>query len=103
MNDQAMNDIKYRVENLEKEVKRMNDTISDHGIVDATMAANFKSLETQFIDIKQDVISTLNQHSQRTWDLINKGIKVICVLVGIVCTLAGVKLLPEIIKLLGGL
>lgn len=100
--DANYKELSQKVERLEKQVYEIKTTLEKQGIADVRLEEKLRGLEHQVISIKQDVISTLNEHSAKTWDLINKGIKVICILVGIICLMAGVKLLPDILKLLGG-
>ena len=92
-------EIASRVERLEQDVRDIKITLHSHGVADVRLEEKLNGLESQVLSIKHDVITTLNQHSVKTWGLVNQGIKVICVLVGVVCGMAGVKLLPDIIQL----
>lgn len=91
-----------KVDKLESQVDEIKDTLDEHSLTDVRLEEQLKGIKTEFLNIKQDVITTLNDHSQKTWKLIDKGIKIICILVGIICTMAGVKLLPEVLKILTG-
>ncbi len=91
-----------KVDNLEKQVDEIKETLNGHSLADARFDEQLKSIRTQVLDIKQDVINTLNEHSEKTWKLIEKGTRVICALVAIICTMAGVKLLPDVLKILTG-
>lgn len=99
--DANYKELSAKVSSLEKQVAEIKRTVDSHGITDIKLEQKLKGLENQVESIKQDVITTLNDHSERTWELINKGIKVICVLVAIICLMAGVKLLPDIFSILG--
>lgn len=101
--DANYNELSAKVNRLEQQVDEIKKTVSEHRINDVRLSQKLKSLEQQVLSIKQDVITTLNDHSQKTWQLINKGIKVICALVAIICIMAGVKLLPDIFNVLGGI
>lgn len=99
--DANYRELSQKVSRLEKQVDEIKKTVDQHGITDVKLEQKLQGLEHQVLSIKQDVITTLNEHSQKTWELINKGIKVICVLVAVICLMAGVKLLPDIFKVLG--
>lgn len=99
--DANYKELSDKVNRLEKQVDQIKKTVEQHGITDVRLEQKLQGLENQVLSIKQDVISTLNEHSQKTWELINKGIRVICVLVGVICVMAGVKLLPDIVNILG--
>ena len=96
-------ELSAKVNRLEKEVGGIKKMVDEHKMNDVRLEQKLKELENQVISVKQDVITTLNDHSQKTWELIHKGIKVICVLVAIICLMAGVKLLPDICTLVGGM
>lgn len=100
--DVTVRELNDKVISLEKKVEKIQKHLTEQNIADVKLQGELKALQCEVLSIKQDVITTLNDHSKKTWDLINKGIKVICVLVGIICLMAGVKLLPDILKLLGG-
>lgn len=89
-------ELSVKVKRLEEQVEKIKTIVDKQGIADARLEEKLKALEHQVMSIKQDVITTLNEHSDKTWTLINKGIKVICILVGIICAMAGVKLLPDV-------
>lgn len=99
--DANYKELSAKVNRLEKQVEEIKKTVDEHKMNDVKLEQKLKGLEYQVQSIKQDVITTLNNHSQKTWELINKGIKVICVLVAIICIMAGVKLLPDIFNVLG--
>lgn len=99
--DANYKELSAKVNRLEQQVEEIKKTVDEHKMNDVRLEQKLKGLENQIISVKQDVITTLNYHSQKTWDLINKGIKVICVLVAIICLMAGVKLLPDIFNVFG--
>lgn len=99
--DANYKELSAKVNRLEKQVDEIKETVDEHKMNDIRLQQKLKGLEHQVFSIKQDVITTLNDHSQKTWELINKGIKIICVLVAIICIMAGVKLLPDVFNVLG--
>lgn len=99
--DANYKELSAKVNRLEKQVEEIKETVDEHKMNDIRLQQKLKGLEHQVFSIKQDVITTLNDHSQKTWELINKGIKIICVLVAIICIMAGVKLLPDVFNVLG--
>ena len=99
--DDNYRQLSQKVNSLQKQVDEIKKTVDQHGLTDVRLEHKLQGLENQVLSIKQDVITTLNEHSRKTWELINKGIKVICVLVAVICLMAGVKLLPDIFSLLG--
>lgn len=101
--DKEIYELSQKVAKLEGEVVEIHKKLNEQGITDVKITENIKALESQVINIKQDVIKTLDDHSKKTWELIDKGIKVICVLVSVISIMAGVKLLPDIFKILGGI
>lgn len=100
--DSQYHTLSEKVSTLEKQVNEIKTTLNKHDANDIRLEEKLQGLEHQVESIKHDVITTLNEHSQQTWQLIHQGIRVICILVGVICAMAGVKLLPEIFKLLGG-
>ena len=99
--DANYKELSAKVNRLEMQVEEIKETVDEHKMNDIRLQQKLKGLEHQVFSIKQDVITTLNDHSQKTWELINKGIKIICVLVAIICIMAGVKLLPDVFNVLG--
>lgn len=95
--------INKKIANLEDEIKKIHTTLHEYGKADVRLEETLKSLELQLISIKQDVVATVQDNSQKTWELIHKGIKIIIALVAIICLMAGVKLLPEFFNILGGI
>lgn len=95
--------LEHRVMSIEQHVQRIDETLHTQNITDVKLQQELQSLREQVLGIKKDVIDTLNEHSKQTWALVNKGMKVICLMVGFICLMAGVKLLPDILQILGGI
>lgn len=106
--DNQLPDVLRRIDTLENQIEVIKIHLNKKDIHDASLQQKLVGLENQFTSIKSEVtsiktevISTLNAHSDKTWGLIYKGMQIIIVLVAIVCLMAGVKILPEILKLGG--
>ena len=91
-----------KINNMESDIQDIKEHLYNSDIDKAQLKEKFTSLETQFIDVKQDIVNTINKHNEQIWKLVQTGVKVICVLVGVICTISGVKALPDIISFLGG-
>lgn len=85
--------VEDRIEKLEGKVKKMN-------VVDVEVKSDIKSLRTEFSNVKNDVLATLQDHNEKTWKLMDKLGKIIVVLLIAILLLVGIKIAPEILKLL---
>ena len=101
--DDEIVQINQKIESLEDEIKKIHTTLHEYEMVDVKLTQSIQSLEAQLLGIKQDVIKTVEDNSRRTWELINKGIKIIIILVSFICLLAGIKIAPDLLKALGGM
>lgn len=85
--------VEDRIEKLEGKVKKMN-------VVDVEVKSDIKSLRAEFSNVKNDVLATLQDHNEKTWKLMDKLGKIIVVLLIVILLLVGIKIAPEILKLL---
>lgn len=100
-NEHQVSNILRRIDTLENQLGLIEVQLNNKDVKDSVLQEKFLSLEYQFTSMKTEVITTLNLHAEKTWSLIYKGMKIIIILVSIVCLMAGVKVLPEILKLGG--
>lgn len=61
-----------------------------------------QSIDSKLLDFKSEVVSIVSENTKNTWGLINHSIKIIMVLVLIIVTFSGVKMYPELFKIIGG-
>lgn len=94
------NNVIRRIEKIEVKMERMEEELNRQGRTDAVMHAEFKSLREDFNSLKSDVLLTIKENTDRTWNLINKCLRIIMVLISVVVAVAGIKLGPEILKAL---
>ena len=90
---QRVSSVEVRIEKLEGKVEKMN-------VVDMEVKSDIKSLRTEFSNVKNDVLATLQDHNEKTWKLMDKLGKIIVVLLIVILALVGIKIAPEIMKLL---
>lgn len=100
MDSQTEKDILRRLTIVENEIKTLEEKIIQCGINDATITAELQSLRNDFNSLKADVLMTIKDHTDRTWKLIERSWKMIVVLISVIILMVGVKIGPEILKLL---
>lgn len=95
-------DVLRRVRALEYQVVDLNKKMQAGEVCDAETKADIKNLSKDFESLKVDILGTVREHTDKTWKLIDKGLKIIIVLVIFILAIVGVKVGPEILKFLGG-
>lgn len=97
--EQSVKDLCRRVNDLETKYDELNDKISKQDVVDAELKKDIVRISGEVKTMKTDVLTILNKHTDKTWSLIERCVKVIVLLIAIVTIMAGVKLAPEILGL----
>ena len=95
-------DVLRRIKCVEDRLTKLEDRVNTQEVVDMEVRGEIVALHKEFTNLKIDVISTLKDHTDRTWGLMNKMGKVIIILIIIITIFAGIRLGPEILKLFGG-
>lgn len=93
-------DVLRRVNNIEERMDKMEEKLIVQMETDVEMKADMKAMRTEFTGLKNDVLMTVKDHTDKTWALINRSWKVIMILIAIIVLFSGVKMGPEIIKAL---
>ncbi len=95
-------DVARRIMCIEEDVKELRDAVQDirleHKNFD-TIDLKIDNVEKGFSNLREELTQIISVNTDRTWQLIYKGVKVIIALVACIIILAGVKLTPEIMKL----
>lgn len=100
MHDEAtLNSLKKVEDRLEQLEKAMH----EKDVAAAITEQQIQGLKQDFADLKCDVLTALKLQNERTFGLIEKGIKIIIGLIVFIMLLSGVKIMPELLKLLGGI
>lgn len=93
-------DVLRRVRALEYRVTDLEKKATSREVCDAETKIEIKNLSNEFASLKTDVLSTVKDHTDKTWGLINRGIKVIIALIIVILVVVGIKVGPDLIKLL---
>lgn len=103
----AATSLPERIARLEENLNHLSskvDVIEEKGDQSATdvllIKKDIKSMCKDMGDLKADVFTVVAEQTNKTWDLINKGGKLLFALIAIIVIMAGVKLLPEILQML---
>lgn len=87
-----------RIEGVEKRLDKIEQEITEQSKTDLMLKSELQAVRSEFFSMKEDVLSTIRDHTNKTWSLIEKGGKIIIWLIIVIVALAGLKLGPEIIK-----
>lgn len=87
-----------RIEGVEKRLDKIEQEITEQSKTDLMLKSELQAVRSEFFSMKEDVLSTIRDHTNKTWSLIEKGGKIIMWLIIVIVALAGLKLGPEIIK-----
>jgi septal ring factor EnvC (AmiA/AmiB activator) len=93
-------DLIRRIDTLEKKVTELEDKVNQQEIVDAEIKGEIKSLSREFESVKTEVLQLVKDHTDRTWKLVDKSWKIIVTLVSIILVVAGVKISPDLLRML---
>jgi len=99
-NKVSMGELVRRVSNVEDRIEKLEGKVEKLNAVDVEVKSDIKSLKTEFSNVKNDVLATLQGHNEKTWKLMDKLGKIIVVLLIAILLLVGIKIAPEILKLL---
>ena len=99
-NKVSMGELVRRVSNVEDRIEKLEGKVEKINVVDVGVKSDIKSLKTEFSNVKNDVLATLQDHNEKTWKLTDKLGKIIVVLLIAILLLVGIKIAPEILKLL---
>ena len=95
-----MGELVRRVSSVEDRIEKLEGKVEKMNVVDVEVKSDIKSLKAEFSNVKNDVLATLQDHNEKTWKLMDKLGKIIVILLIVILLLVGVKIAPEIIKLL---
>lgn len=95
-------DVLHRVHAIEERMDKIEDKLIKQGETDVEMKSDLKAMRNEFNGLKSDVLMTVKEHTDKTWNLINRSWKIIMVLIAIIVLFSGIKMGPEIIKALLG-
>ena len=93
-------DVLRRLGWLEVKVEDLERCTSVQAVVDAEIARDIKALSSEVKILRTETLATIKEHTEQIWNLINRGVKIIIGLVVIITVLAGVRVGPDIIKML---
>jgi hypothetical protein len=99
---EVADDVLHRVHAIEERMDKIEDKLIKQGEADVEMKSDMKAMRNEFNGLKSDVLMTVKDHTDKTWNLINRSWKIIMVLIAIIVLFSGVKMGPEIIKALLG-
>lgn len=99
-NKVSMGELVRRVSSVEDRIEKLEGKVEKMNVVDVEVKSDIKSLKAEFSNVKNDVLATLQDHNEKTWKLMDKLGKIIVILLIVILLLVGVKITPEIIKLL---
>ena len=91
--------IEARVENIEKTIS----AFAENDKVHTATAYEVKALKKEVGQLKEEILVTIKEHTDKTWELINSEQKFIKILIFIILVMTGVRLGPDILSFLGGL
>lgn len=90
-------DILRRLKCVEERLDKVEDRVSAQEVVDVGIKTDVKAMRNEFSLLRDDVLKVVSNHTDETWKLMNKGLKLIIVLIIVIVSLAGIKMLPELI------
>ena len=99
-NKVSMGELVRRVSSVEDRIEKLEGKVEKMNVVDVGVKSDIKSLRTEFSNVKNDVLTTLQDHNEKTWKLMDKLGKIVVVLLIAILALVGIKIAPEIMKLL---
>lgn len=88
-----------RLDDMDTRLDKLEKALQEQELADVRFEEQFKSMKQEFVNLREDVLITVREHSSQTWKLINKGLKIIIILVVVIVTLAGVKLSSDLLTL----
>ncbi len=95
-----MGELVRRVSSVEDRIEKLEGKVEKMNVVDVEVKSDIKGLRAEFSNVKNDVLATLQDHNEKTWKLMDKLGKIIVVLLIVILLLVGIKIAPEILKLL---
>jgi len=99
-NKVSMGELVRRVSSVEDRIEKLEGKVEKMNVVDVEVKSDIKGLRAEFSNVKNDVLATLQDHNEKTWKLMDKLGKIIVVLLIVILLLVGIKIAPEILKLL---
>jgi len=91
-------DVLRRLKAIEDRLTVLEKEVSEHGKTDITVSAEIKSLQKEFDTLRIDVLDTVKGHTDKTWKLIDRMLKIIVGLIIATLVIAGVARGPEVVK-----
>ena len=93
-------DVLRRLDIMEKRIWKTEQALASQDKADLQANLELHSLRKDFIDLREDVLTTLKSYTERTWKLVDNAVKLIIVLVVIIVAITtGLKFGPELLKL----
>lgn len=96
-------DVSRRIGCIEEDVKELKIAVQNIKLENKnfdTIELKIDNVEEGFKSLKKELTQIVSANTEKTWQLIYKGVKIIIALVVCIIVLSGVKLTPEILKLL---
>lgn len=92
-------DILRRIVGIEGRVTKLEEKVTDQDKADISVDKDLESLKREFTTLKEEVMTTVNFYTEKTWGLINTGMRIILVLIAMVLLLVGVKVAPALLSI----
>ena len=93
-----------RVDRIETRVDNIERTLESMALKDEAHTATayeVKALKKEVSQLKEEILVTIKDHTDRTWQLIQAGQKLIIALIIAILLIVGIKIGPDILGILG--
>lgn len=92
-----------KLKSMEKSIAVLNKEMHEREKVDIVVQAELENLSESLNSFKTEMTGIMLKQNERIWGLIKTGAITIIVLIVCILAIVGVKVTPEILKLLGGM
>lgn len=93
-------DMMYRINFLSDRLDKIEAQMTNTHECNIALRSEVRAMREEFSSLKTDVLITVQDHTDKTWKLINNAWRIITVLIGIIILFSGVKMGPELLKAL---
>lgn len=102
-------ELEKRATNIEKSIIQIQQEINNQDKEDLKLDMKLRQLQDEFKELKEEIVFTVHDQTEKTWELIHKGseminkeLKILFSLILLLLTIAfGVKVAPEFLKIVG--
>lgn len=91
-----LRDIERKIDKIESKVNKLDEKCQQQELVSNSFTHEIRSLKQEFLNLKGEVITIIQDTTEKTWKLINIFSKLIIVLITIIIGFSGIKLVSEL-------